>query len=121
MNDVPPPLSEPKRPGIDATFRNGSLTAISVVLGFSLSFLNRWAGLPGPWSLDDIAAVAAISGGIAVQIVAVVLLLRPGSLVLRRYERAIRVFLTGLILVALGVVLAIAGDILGFEQSTMRG
>ena len=37
-------------PKIEATFRNGSLTAISVVLGFSLSFLNRWAGLPGAWN-----------------------------------------------------------------------
>ena len=34
---------------IEATFRNGSLTAMSVLVGFSLSFLNRWASLPGAW------------------------------------------------------------------------
>ena len=38
---------------IDATFRNGSLTAISVVVGFSLTFLNRWAALPGTWHKSD--------------------------------------------------------------------
>ena len=60
---------------IEATFRNGSLTAISVVLGFSLSFLNRWAGLPDAWDRADLVAVAAISIGIVFQIVAVALLL----------------------------------------------
>ena len=49
---------------IDATFRNGSLTAISVVVGFSLSFLNRWAAVPGPWQPSDLGAITAIVLGI---------------------------------------------------------
>ena len=35
--------------GIDSTFRNGSVTAIGVVLGFSLAFLSHWVEQPGGW------------------------------------------------------------------------
>lgn len=112
--------SAPAEPKIETAFRGGSLTAISVVLGFSLSFLNRWAALSGPWTHVDLLAVAAISVGIIFQIVALTLMLPVGSLVLRRYNRTIRVFLIGLVLVSLGVVFAITGDILGFEQTVMR-
>ena len=108
-------------PKIEATFRNGSLTAISVVLGFSLSFLNRWAGLPGAWNRVDLTAVAAISIGIVFQIVAVALMLPVRSLVLRRYNRAIRVFLVGLVFVAVGVAIAITGDVAGLGQNVLRG
>ena len=108
-------------PKIEATFRNGSLTAISVVLGFSLSFLNRWAGLPGAWNRVDLTAVGAISSGIVFQIVAMALMLPVRSLVLRRYNRAIRVFLVGLVFVAVGVAIAITGDVAGLGQNVLRG
>ena len=55
----------PERTTIDSTFRNGSLTAMGVVVAFSLGFLSRWAGLPGSWTGSDILAVAAITLGIA--------------------------------------------------------
>ena len=106
---------------VEATFRNGSLTAISVILGFSLSFLNRWAGLPGNWTRTDAVAVAAISAGIVLQIVAVASLLLVGSLDLRRYNRAVGVFLAGLAFVAAGVALAIGGDVFGYGQNVIRG
>ncbi len=106
---------------IEATFRNGSLTAISVVLGFSLSFLNRWAGLPGAWTLSDLIAVVAISVGILLQVVAVALLLGVGSLALRRYNRAVRFFLIGLAFVAIGVAFAIGADLSGYGQNVLQG
>ena len=115
------PAAETPKPRIESTFRNGSLTAISVVLGFSLSFLNRWAALPGSWTRSDIVAVAAISFGIVLQIAAVALLLQVGSLHLRRYNRAVAIFLSGLAFVATGVALAIAGDVIGYGQNVLRG
>ena len=81
---------------IDAAFRNGSLTAISVVLGFSLSFLNRWAALPGPWLGTALAAVAGIAVGIVAQVIAVASLLSTRSLGLAYYHRAVVTFLVGL-------------------------
>lgn len=113
------PVSQ--RSTIDATFRNGSLTAIGVVVGFSLGFLSRWAGTPGTWSYVDLGAVAAITLGIAFQIKALADLLRVSSLVLARYDRSIRIFLAGLILVAAGVVAAIFADLIGFGGIALRG
>jgi hypothetical protein len=101
---------------IDATFRNGSLTAISVVVGFSLSFLTRWAGLPGPWLAVDLVALPAIVIGIILQIAALADLLSIRSLLLRNYNRGVRLFLIGLVFVASGVVLAIAGDLVGYGR-----
>ena len=114
------PGADPSEASIEATFRNGSLTAISVVLGFSLSFLNRWAGLPGAWTLSDLLAVLAISAGIVLQVVAVALMLAVGSLALRRYNRAVKIFMIGLAFVAIGVALAIGADLLGFGQNVLR-
>ncbi|WP_460450454.1 hypothetical protein [Alsobacter sp. SYSU BS001988] len=104
---------------IDAAFRNGSLTAISVVLGFSLSFLNRWAALPGPWLGTDLAAVAAIAVGIVAQVIAVASLLSTRSLGLAYYHRAVVTFLVGLACVAIGVALAIAGDLVAGGQRVL--
>jgi hypothetical protein len=101
---------------IDATFRNGSLTAISVVVGFSLSFLTRWAGLPGPWLTVDLVALPAIVIGILFQIAALASLLSIQSLLLRNYNRGVKLFLIGLVLVASGVALAIAGDLVGYGK-----
>lgn len=106
---------------IDSTFRNGSLTAISVLLGFSLGFLARWAGLPGAWQRADLVAVVLIALGIAVEIVAVAMLLSFRSLLLARYNRAVALFLIGLAFVAGGVAIAVLGDIFGMPQQVLRG
>jgi hypothetical protein len=95
-------------------FRNGSLTAISVVVGFSLSFLSLWAGLGGKWQTFDLVAVVAIVLGIGVQIKALADLLSVSSLVLANYDRSRKIFLIGLALVAVGVALAIFGDVTGY-------
>lgn len=123
-HDPHPGSGEPPevRPAtIEATFRSGSLTAISVVVGFSLSFLSRWAGLPGQWQTGDLVAVAAIVLGIAFQIKALGDLLTVNSLVLVNYNRAVRVFLAGLGLVAVGVAMAIFGDLTGYGQHILGG
>jgi hypothetical protein len=111
---------EPQRATIDATFRNGSLTAIGVVVGFSLGFLSRWAGTPGEWTYADLIAVAAITLGIALQIKALADMLSRRSLIVTRYDRSIRIFLSGLVLVAVGVVLAIFADVVGYGGGVLQ-
>jgi hypothetical protein len=106
---------------IDSTFRNGSLTAIGVVVGFSLGFLSRWAAAPGEWYRADLVAVAAITLGIALQIKALADMLSVRSLVLKRYNRSVRIFMAGVILVASGVVIAIFADLLGFGGNVLQG
>jgi hypothetical protein len=105
---------QPKAPDsapacIPPEFRNGSLTAISVLVGFSLSFLSRWAGTPGHWHAPDLLAVALIVVGSALQIWALGSMLFVSSLEAANYRRAIRIFLTGL------------GEITGFGRNILGG
>jgi hypothetical protein len=106
---------------IDSTFRNGSITAIGVVVGFSLGFLSRWSALPGEWSTSDLLSVALITLGLALQVKSLADLLLISSLQLKRYNRSVRIFLTGLILVSLGVILAVFADIMGFSGIVLEG
>ena len=106
---------------VDSTFRNGSITAIGVVVGFSLGFLSRWAALPGDWEHSDLISVVLITLGLALQIKALADLLLVSSLQLKRYNRSVRFFLTGLTLVGLGVVFAVFADLLGFGGIVLRG
>lgn len=99
---------------LDSTFRNGSITAIGVVVGFSLGFLSRWAALPGEWVHADLISVGLITLGLALQVKSLADLLHVSSLQLKRYNRSVRFFLTGLTLVGVGVVLAVFADLLGF-------
>ena len=120
--DKPPaPEPLPVRKQIDSTFRNGSVTAIGVVLAFSLGFLNNWSSLPTAWIPEDLIAVALIAGGIAFQIWAMAGMLSVASLEVPVYQRIIRIFLIGLTLVALGVLMAIGGDSLNYARSLLRG
>jgi hypothetical protein len=106
---------------VDSTFRNGSITAIGVVVGFSLGFLSRWSALPGDWSATDLVSVALITLGLALQVKSLADLLLVTSLELKRYNRSIRYFLAGLILVGLGVVFAVFADLLGYDGIVLQG
>ncbi|MEZ0172662.1 hypothetical protein [Microvirga sp. TS319] len=119
IDPAPEPL--PERTTIDSTFRNGSLTAIGVVVGFSLGFLSRWAGLPGDWERSDLIAVSAITLGIVLQIKALANLLAIDSLRIDKYNRSVRIFIIGLMLVACGIAAALFADLLGFGGIALRG
>jgi hypothetical protein len=104
---------------IDATFRNGSVTAVGIILGFSLGFLSQWAANPIAWSPIDIAAALPIILGIVLQGKAFADLLATGSLLVTKYNRARKTFLIGLALVAAGVGIAILLDVLGLGPRTL--
>lgn len=89
-------MSKPPAPLIDATFRNGSMTAVGIILGFSLSFIMRWSANPVPWQWVDRFAVVPLLAGIAFQIWAFAVLLKPESIQLTVYTHAKNHFLLGL-------------------------
>ncbi|MCD6070597.1 MAG: hypothetical protein K0S42_1113 [Microvirga sp.] len=120
-NDAVEPAQRDEQQRIDSIFRSGSITAIGVVAGFSLGFLSRWAALPGEWTPSDLVSVALITLGLALQVKALADLLLVSSLQLKRYNRSVRFFLTGLILVGLGVVFAVFADLFGFGGIVLQG
>lgn len=110
MTDDPTPAPGPSQPRIDATFRNGSMTVVGVLTAFSLGILMQWTDDPTPWHRSDLVVVAPMVAGIVAQLLALQRLLRPDSLEVPRYLRAVRLFLKGLVLLASGVVLGVLQD-----------
>lgn len=111
-------MSKPP-PSIDATFRNGSMTAVGIILGFSLSFITRWGANPVPWQVVDLFAVVPLLLGIAFQIWAFAVLLKPESIQHKVYVRAKNHFLLGLGGVLAGTAVAILLDILKLSTPDM--
>jgi uncharacterized membrane protein YczE len=106
---------------IDATFRNGSLTAAGIILGFSLNFIGRWVSNPNDWSRIDIIPMVFLSLGVAIQVKVFADLLARESLIAEKYDRSRRLFLIGLVIVAVGMGIALLNDILGVGSMQMLG
>jgi hypothetical protein len=106
---------------IDATFRNGSLTAAGIILGFSLSFISRWVSNPNDWSRIDVLPMLLLTVGIALQVKVFADLLGRDSLIAAKYDRARRMFLIGIGIVAAGIGLALVNDILGLGSMPLLG
>jgi hypothetical protein len=102
---------------IDVTFRSGSLTAIGIIIGFSLNFMTRGASSPGDWTRVDLVSAIAITIGIALQIKALASLLMVGSLALKAYNLQVKIFLFGLSFVAIGVVIAVFADVVSGQRT----
>lgn len=108
---------EPAEPGeISATFRNGSVTVVGVLAAFSLGFLTAWAANPVPWGIKDSFALVPIVIGVGFQMWALAALLDYRSLRLPRYRRATTHFMIGLMLVGIGVVVALAVDVITISE-----
>jgi hypothetical protein len=102
---------------IESSFRHGSITAVGVFTAFSLGFLTAWGANPIPWGLKDLAPLAAIALGVIFEMIALAKLLDPRVLEMPRYRAAIRFFLIGMVLVAIGVAAALFVDFI----STIEG
>jgi hypothetical protein len=90
---------------VSDNFRSGSVTAIGIVVGFSLAFFSNWVFDDSPWTWWDVPAFLFMGVGVAYQIRALFLLLRPDSVERPRYLRTIAQFRVGLIVFASGVAL----------------
>ena len=107
--------SQPER--IESSFRHGSITAVGVITAFSLGFLTAWGANPIPWGLKDLFALIPIAIGVIFEMIALARLLDPRVLEVPRYRVAVRIFLVGMVLVAIGVAAALLVDFI----STLEG
>jgi len=105
---------------ISPEFRNGSVTAVGIILGFSLSFLSQWASNPIAWSRVDLLGAVPLIVGIALQAKSFADLMSRESLIAANYDRAKSMFLGGLGCVAAGVAIAIMMDVLGVGPRTLK-
>ena len=114
MDPTPPATTQEREvdlsEGITDEHRNGSITAIGIVLGFSLTFLSSWMHGPEPWDYTGIVILLTLASGIALQIISLRrLLILPQAPGLRHsltdHNRAATLFFWGTALVSAGFFL----------------
>ena len=87
--------------------RTALVTAIGIILGFVLTFFERWSNVPGPWDARHIAPVGALALGIILILVSLYRALVPHDQSVARYEATVRLFVIGISVVLLGVTIAV--------------
>ena len=101
-----PPLRPPP-PG----YRQGIITAITVLLGFSLTFLRFWGfEAPGEWTIRSAIAAGAIALAVLMQIRALARSLRIADDDELEYARTARWLFGSALLLLVGVGLALLVD-----------
>jgi hypothetical protein len=99
---------EAPAPGIPAGFRQGLITAITVLLGFSLAFLRFWGfEAPGHWTWHSIAPACIALASIALQLVALFRALRLADDDAREYALTVRWFLASAVAMVAALVVAL--------------
>ena len=111
----PPPSPPPRRPPPQG-YRQGLITAITVLLGFSLSFLRFWGfEAPGEWTARSATAAGTIVLSILMQIVALARSLRVADDDEQEFARTSRWLLAYALalLAGLGFALLLDSGVLG--------
>ncbi|MBV8809053.1 MAG: hypothetical protein JO033_10290 [Acidobacteriaceae bacterium] len=108
------PAPDPKRSApyeretsIPGGYRSAVVTAITVVLGFSLLFVRSWAfELPGEWTVASVAAALLLLSAVVLELVALWRSLQLKDDQVGEYERTLRWFVASLIVLLVSLVLA---------------
>lgn len=101
--------SAPDAPGHDvpAAYRQGIITAITVLLGFSLAFLRFWSfEAPGEWSWRAVVATVPLVVAVVLQIIALFRSLRLEDDARAEYRRTVRYLIASTIVLLLGLLWA---------------
>lgn len=102
---VPP---APPTPQVVPTgYRQGIITAITVLLGFSLGFWRFWGfEAPGEWDWRSLLAAVSLLVAVVLQIVALFRALRVEDDAVPEYRRTVRCFIASAIALVIGLAAA---------------
>jgi hypothetical protein len=102
------PAAPPAHPrGLPVGYRQGLITAITVLLGFSLAFLRFWGfEAPGEWTPRSIAPTAALIVTVLLQITALIRSLRLEDEEPTEYRKTVGWFTASLVAMLITVVIA---------------
>ncbi len=110
----PPPAgpdAAPSRRPPPQGYRQGLITAITVLLGFSLSFLRYWGiEAPGTWAPLSAVAAVAVALAILMQVLALYRSLRVADDDEAEFGRTARWLLASALVLVAGLVLALFTD-----------
>ena|SRR5215469_2316883 len=100
-------MADPER--IPDGYRQAITTAVTVSLGFSLTFLRTfWSREePGGWNLAEVVAESIIGAGLVIQVITLFRALSIPDNEPRRYRHTARLFLAGVVIVIAGVLVSV--------------
>jgi hypothetical protein len=102
MDDSPPP-KDPLPQG----YRQGIITAITVLLGFTLAFLRFWGfEAEGEWTYKSFTAAIGFTLATVLQIVSLVRSLRVEDDDVTEYRVTVRLFVTSAIVLVVNLIIA---------------
>lgn len=103
--EAPPPYEQ--KPSLPAGYRSGVITAITVMLGFSLLFVRSWVfELPGEWTTSSVIAAALLFVATVLELIALWRSLQPEDEVLKEYRLTLRWFLASTAFLLLSLIIA---------------
>ncbi|CAM5431475.1 hypothetical protein ATER59S_02553 [Aquamicrobium terrae] len=92
---------------LPAGYRQGVITAITVLLGFSLLFLRYWDfEAEGEWTVAAVVATVLLALAILLQFISLWRALQPADDDEPVYKITLRYFLTSIIVLLIGLLLA---------------
>ena len=101
-----PTPEQPHRP-LPQGYRQGIITAITVLLGFSLAFFRFWGfEASGEWAARSIIAAATLVAAVLLQIVALVRSLRLEDDDPKEYRKTVLWFTTSAVVLLIGLLIA---------------
>ena len=92
--------------------RNGSISAIAIVLGFSLSFTGSWSQEDNPWSVRSLLVMSIAIAGIVLQLRALFGLVALPVVTLPQHRSITAGFRLGIGTVLTGFVINVICDVL---------
>ncbi|MBV8273508.1 MAG: hypothetical protein JO067_14665 [Cupriavidus sp.] len=98
---------QPRPQMVPAGYRQGIITAITVLLGFSLAFWRFWGfETPGLWSIRALFAAFCLVAAVALQIYSLFRALRIEDDEVSEYRRTVRWFIASAIALLIGLTAA---------------
>src|SRR6185295_2610578 len=89
-------------------YRAGIITAITVLLGFSLAFLRFWGfEAPGKWTLRSVISTGILVLAVALQIFALFRSLQLEDDLVGEYRKTVAWFIASAVVLLLGLLLAV--------------
>lgn len=87
--------------------RNGLITAIGIILGFSLTFLAQWSLDDSDWELRDLLPMVVLLAGVSMMLAALKRALIPYHQNIPHYEKTVQLFFWSIVVVLFGFVVSI--------------
>jgi hypothetical protein len=104
----PPPVAEWQCKPLPQGYRQGLITAITVLLGFSLGFFRFWGfESPGKWTLRSIIPAGTLAVAVVLQIIALFRALDVADDDEHEYRKTVKWFIASAVVLLVGMILAL--------------